>query len=62
MASCHAVPVTVEGAADLTIALAGNPNVGKSSIFNRLTRSRADTANYPGKTVEVSAGLSLCLG
>ncbi len=46
------------GTADLTIALAGNPNVGKSSVFNRLTRSRADTANYPGKTVEVSAGVS----
>ncbi len=48
----------MEGTADLTIALAGNPNVGKSSVFNRLTRSRADTANYPGKTVEVSAGVS----
>src|SRR3990170_2653742 len=56
MASCHDGPAHVEGPADLTIALAGNPNVGKSSVFNRLTRSRAETANYPGKTVAVAAG------
>src|SRR3990170_6578566 len=56
MASCHDGPAHVEGPADLTIALAGNPNVGKSSVFNRLTRSHSDTANYPGKTVEVLAG------
>jgi len=33
--------------------LAGNPNVGKSSIFNRLTGMGVETANYPGKTVEL---------
>lgn len=43
------------GPCDITVALAGNPNVGKSSVFNRLTKSRADTANYPGKTVEIAA-------
>jgi ferrous iron transport protein B len=37
----------------VTVALAGNPNVGKSSIFNRLTGMGVETANYPGKTVEV---------
>jgi ferrous iron transport protein B len=39
---------------DYTVALAGNPNVGKSSIFNRLTGMGVVTANYPGKTVEIN--------
>ena len=42
----------------LVIALAGNPNVGKSSIFNRLTGMGVVTANYPGKTVEVQYGVT----
>ena len=35
----------------LTAALAGNPNTGKTSIFNALTGSRQHTGNWPGKTV-----------
>ena len=35
-----------------TIALVGNPNAGKTSLFNRLTGLRAKTANFPGTTVE----------
>ena len=31
----------------------GNPNAGKTTLFNRLTGLRAKTANYPGTTVEV---------
>ncbi|MBM3129838.1 MAG: ferrous iron transport protein B [Chloroflexi bacterium] len=46
------------GHTDLTIALAGNPNVGKSSLFNRLTGANAETANYPGKTVALNFGES----
>lgn len=38
------------------IALVGNPNVGKSSIFNALTGMRQHTGNWPGKTVEVAYG------
>ena len=34
------------------IALAGNPNVGKTALFNQLTGARARVANYPGTTVE----------
>ena len=41
---------------DLTIALAGNPNVGKSVIFNQLTGVGVICANYPGVTVEICLG------
>ena len=38
------------------VALAGNPNVGKSSLFNLLTGLRQHTGNWTGKTVETAAG------
>lgn len=41
---------------DHVIALAGNPNVGKSSVFNELTGMRQHTGNWPGKTVELAQG------
>lgn len=44
--------------ADLVIALAGNPNVGKSSLFNALTGLGVETAHYPGTTREVSTGIA----
>jgi ferrous iron transport protein B len=40
----------------LTIALAGNANVGKSAIFNQLTGLVQETGNWPGKTVELREG------
>ena len=41
---------------EIRVALAGNPNAGKSSIFNALTGSRQHVGNWPGKTVEKKEG------
>ena len=38
------------------IAIVGSPNVGKSVLFNILTKSYVSVSNYPGTTVEVSRG------
>ncbi|UCE11750.1 MAG: 50S ribosome-binding GTPase [Candidatus Thorarchaeota archaeon] len=40
----------------IKVALIGNPNVGKSVIFNNLTGSKQHTGNWPGKTVEKKEG------
>ncbi|MBL0057535.1 MAG: ferrous iron transporter B [Elusimicrobia bacterium] len=45
-----------------TLVLVGNPNVGKSVIFGRLTGQYATVSNYPGTTVEVSSGWSWLAG
>ena len=41
---------------DHVVALAGNPNTGKSTVFNALTGLRQHTGNWPGKTVARAEG------
>ncbi|MCF8005641.1 MAG: ferrous iron transporter B, partial [Chromatiaceae bacterium] len=48
----------VAAKAPLTMALAGNPNCGKSALFNALTGIRQTTGNWPGVTVERREGRS----
>jgi ferrous iron transport protein B len=46
----------------IKVALIGNPNVGKSVIFNNLTGSRQHVGNWPGKTVEKKEGICMHKG
>lgn len=55
MTACH-LPNPEPQTLSLTVALAGNPNVGKSTLFNSLTGARQKIANYPGVTVEKKTG------
>ncbi len=47
---------------ELRVALVGNPNTGKTTLFNRLTGSRQKIGNYPGVTVEKKYGTWECGG
>lgn len=46
----------IPGQRAFTIALAGQPNTGKSTVFNQLTGARQHVGNWPGKTVEQKSG------
>ncbi|MFY9177952.1 MAG: ferrous iron transport protein B [Caldicoprobacterales bacterium] len=48
--------VKKEGPDDIVVALAGNPNTGKSTVFNNLTGLKQHTGNWPGKTVTNAQG------
>ena len=54
--SNHSESCGVDLSRPLTIAVAGNPNAGKTSLFNSLTGLRQKVANYPGVTVESKTG------
>lgn len=60
--SCQAARGTLEKLGlklekwDFVVALAGNPNTGKSTVFNRLTGLRQHTGNWPGKTIARAEG------
>jgi len=59
LARRHALSVRLESSADssaITVALAGNPNTGKTTVFNALTGLRYHTGNWTGKTVELAEG------
>lgn len=65
-AACETCPVNARGPltrlgasvqdGDYVVALAGNPNTGKSTVFNALTGLRQHTGNWPGKTVTRAEG------
>jgi ferrous iron transport protein B len=52
----NAMPGIERPSRELTVAIAGNPNAGKTSLFNALTGLRQKVANYPGVTVESKTG------
>jgi len=62
--TCHGATAHCHGAINAMnlpegakrIVLVGNPNVGKSVVFNRITGAYVDVSNYPGTTIEVSHG------
>ncbi|HMO64717.1 MAG TPA: FeoB small GTPase domain-containing protein, partial [Verrucomicrobiota bacterium] len=56
----EAVPSSVPRA--FRVALTGNPNCGKTTVFNALTGLRAKVGNYAGVTVERREGLRLTAG
>src|SRR5258706_9857405 len=56
MSCCDAADPQSAPPAELTVALAGNPNSGKTTLFNALTGLRQKVANYPGVTVEKKTG------
>ena len=54
LSPCH--PVTLSPCHPVTVALLGNPNTGKTTLFNALAGMRQRVGNYPGVTVETKKG------
>ncbi len=55
-AHCHGPASAPARPGTETVVLAGNPNVGKSVVFNALTGTYVDVSNFPGTTVELTRG------
>ncbi len=55
-AHCHGPASTAARSGAETLVLAGNPNVGKSVVFNAMTGTYVDVSNFPGTTVELTRG------
>ncbi len=53
----HSAPSQERSVTEATVAICGNPNCGKTTIFNAITGLRQRVANYPGVTVERTVGL-----
>ena len=60
--SCHGQPASVSSCETRKVALVGNPNVGKSVLFNVLTGAYVTVSNYPGTSVEVARGTAVIGG
>src|SRR5436305_3031897 len=57
MAICCQTPIdSISDNRTLTVALAGHPNCGKTTVFNALTGLRQKVANYPGVTLDKKVG------
>jgi ferrous iron transport protein B len=59
---CHTAELEISPAQEGLVILAGQPNVGKSVLFKRLTGHYATVSNYPGTTVEVTRGSAALAG
>jgi len=57
MSACHTLSPAIPTTGG-RIALVGNPNVGKSILFHRLTGQYVTVSNYPGTTVEITQGVT----
>lgn len=55
---CAGLVLQKQNPEERIVALAGNPNVGKSTVFNQMTGLRQHTGNWPGKTVANAQGHS----
>ena len=53
---CHGEGLHIAGDGSKKVGIVGNPNVGKSVVFNSLTGAYVTVSNYPGTTVNVSRG------